>query len=613
MSERPFILRLIIPFAIMIVIVIGVCGAVIYWAGQRTVLMQQIQDLDRLTLLVRERVPDMSAGLSAQQQAEIHALAQLLGTRITLIAGNGEVLLDSSADRELMENHNSRSEVIQARREGIGDALRRSDTTHERTVYVAELLDRARPDGVVIRLSYPKRVWAELGLPVWAIVVAATVTAATLMACLAVILQRRWIGPVRELAAAADQMAAGRWQTRVEPAGADQVQFLASRFNVMAAQAEKQLAELNHQRADLQSLVDSLPDPILLSDPQRRIVVINAPAARLLQLKPAQAVGRKIVEVVNEEAILSVLETVPPAESRNSAAVMREIRLQRGGQHVTYQAVATRAKAGGVLLVLRNVSAMAAAVQMKTDFVANASHELRTPIAAIKVAFETLRDVYEEDPQQTSRCITIIDGHLRRLEEMLSDLLDLSRVENPDLKPQITPVHVPDLISHLRQTLGSMARQKGVELRFAIENWEGNRPFNSDPRLLNLILKNLVENSIKFTPPQGTVSVAFARSADAAQPARTLLEIRDTGIGIPPEHQQRVFERFYQVDPARSGAAGRGTGLGLAIVKHAVHALGGSVELDSAPGQGTTVTCTLPDLPTSTADDPQAAHAALEA
>jgi two-component system phosphate regulon sensor histidine kinase PhoR len=267
------------------------------------------------------------------------------------------------------------------------------------------------------------------------------------------------------------------------------------------------------------------------------------------------------------------------------------VRLNRNGQQLTYLTLAARVRGGGVLMVLRNVSDMASAVQMKTDFVANASHELRTPIGAIKLAFETLQDVYKEDPQQTERCITIISGHLRRLEEMLNDLLDLSHVESPDLKPHFAAVRVDELFTMVRSTMSAMARQKSVELSF---RREPNAPesFESDRRLLNLVLRNLVENGIKFTPPGGRVSVSVAGSAD--RDGSIVLRVADTGVGIPPEHLERVFERFYQVDAARSGTTGRGTGLGLANVKHAINALGGSVKLQSTVNVGTTVTCRLP-------------------
>jgi two-component system phosphate regulon sensor histidine kinase PhoR len=234
---------------------------------------------------------------------------------------------------------------------------------------------------------------------------------------------------------------------------------------------------------------------------------------------------------------------------------------------------------------------------MKTDFVANASHELRTPIAAIKIAFETLREVYAEDPQQTDRCVQIIAGHMGRLEDLLRDLLDLSRVESTETKPYYRETRSGDVFALVRSSLGPMARQKGVELRTG-----DVRPvtFQTDERLLNLVLKNLVENSIKFTPPGGSVTVSIepegldGDGAAAAGPRQVVVRVTDTGIGIPPEHLDRVFERFYQVNASRTSSAGRGTGLGLAIVKHAAAAMGGTVQLESEVGKGTTVTCVLP-------------------
>ena len=197
--------------------------------------------------------------------------------------------------------------------------------------------------------------------------------------------------------------------------------------------------------------------------------------------------------------------------------------------------------------------------------------------------------MYREDPGQADRCMRIIDGHMQRLEEMLADLMELSRVESPELKPHLRETSAEELFALVRTSLGPMARQKGLELKFA--GADGARVV-SDERLLNLVVKNLVENSIKFTPAGGAVTVSVDVGRDGAGEA--VIAVTDTGIGIPPEHLDRVFERFYQVDAARSGSAGRGTGLGLAIVKHAVAALGGTVRIESTVGKGTTVTCVLP-------------------
>jgi two-component system phosphate regulon sensor histidine kinase PhoR len=588
MTPRPFLARLILPFALAMVLIVVVCGAVIYWSGERAQRQQQIQELDRLTALVRQWVPAGGA-ITDADRTRLTDSANVLGTRITLIDGAGQVLLETDASPRQMENHNDRPEVIEARRQVAGSVVRFSDTLGENAVYVARLVDPARPDGLVLRLSYPQHAWARIGTSAWAVVFGAAVSALLLTSLLWVLLQRQWITPVRRLAAAAERMAAGQWGQRVAPEGADDVQFFSAKLNHVAAQAERQLSDLRHQRADLRALVDTLPDPILVIDPDRRVRLINPPAAALLEVEPERALGEKVVSVVGDEAVLNLVDAA--MEESAGPSVESQIRLNRGGHGLTYHAVAVRTAGGGVVLVLRDVSALASTLQMKTDFVANASHELRTPIAAIKIAFETLGDVYRDDPAQADRCVRIIAGHMKRLEEMLRDLMDLSRVESADLKPEVREVKGSDLFALVRASLGPMAREKGVELRSA-DGGDG-RPHGrlfTDERLLNLVIKNLVENSIKFTPSGGAVTMSVARGAGAD----AVISVSDTGIGIPPEHIDRVFERFYQVDAARSGSAGRGTGLGLAIVKHAVAALGGTVRVESTVGKGTTVTCVLP-------------------
>jgi PAS domain S-box-containing protein len=490
--------------------IVAVCAAAVYWADQRAVHAEQVRQLDNLTALVRPWVAVDNETLDAARQTQLRTAAEALRTRVTLIDGSGHVLLRHAqrAARDGKPQRPARGD------RGAARPLRQptfapARTIREGSVYVAQLLDPNQPNGTVIRLSYPQRYWADLRTPAWTVLTAGVVCALLATAVLAGMLLRQWISPVRALASAAERMAAGEWDVRAEPRGAEDLRHFSGRLNVVAAQAQKQLADLRDQRADLAALVDTLPDPFLVTDAHRRILLMNAPAAALLQLTAEQAMGRTIDAVVNEAAILELFER---AEERPRPELApSEIRLTRDGQRLVYQAMVTPTAARGVLLVLRDVSALSNAVQMKADFVANASHELRTPIAAIKIAFETLREVYQEDVAQSERCIGIIDEHMRRLEEMLRDLLDLSRVESPDLKPHLADVQTADLFALLRATMGPVARQKGVELNFA----DGQMSLVSDERLLNLVLKNLVENSIKFTPPAGACPYRWDRTADA--------------------------------------------------------------------------------------------------
>lgn len=466
---------------------------------------------------------------------------------------------------------------------------------------------------------------------------------------------------IRELRETAEAFKRGDWRERadVKPSALEEVRRLGELVNDTAEQTLRQLKDLSRQKGDLEALVDSLPDPLILADTRRKVIRINKPAARLLGISRERALGQGLEAAVTDPAVLAIFDqaaaTEQGARGEDGAPALplkRELRLIRAGKRLAFQAVATKTAAGGVLVVLRDVTTMDQALRMKTDFVANAGHELRTPIAAIKAAFETLQEIVTEHGEQLSepehkaadRCLSIIAGQLQRLEEMLRDLLDLSRVESSDVRPTLEEMSVADVARDLRQSLGAMASERQIKLELpdeatsaqlaASQRDAGPRAdgapsramdvapdetatsdlrFTSDRRLLMLALKNLVENAIKYTPAGGAVRVemhsspaaapqsagAGPRDRDAsAEPCELAVRISDTGIGIPPEHLDRVFERFYQIDPARSGTnprvSGRGTGLGLSIVKHAISALGGSVSVQSKLGEGSTFEVRLP-------------------
>jgi two-component system phosphate regulon sensor histidine kinase PhoR len=239
---------------------------------------------------------------------------------------------------------------------------------------------------------------------------------------------------------------------------------------------------------------------------------------------------------------------------------------------------------------------------MKTDFASNASHELRTPLASIRAAVDTIKDSGVEDLETTRRCVEIISNHVLRMQLMVQDLLDLSRVEDTRALVRSDRVDLQLVCDALASSYATQIAHKKLDL--IIELAEDARSFRGDERLLTLILKNLLDNSIKFTPQGRITSRSILRTAPVdgqpapadARPNQFVLEVADTGIGIPPEDQQRVFERFYTVNRSRGGAD-RGTGLGLSIVKHAVNALHGTVSLASELQVGTSVTCTFPLKP----------------
>lgn len=319
------------------------------------------------------------------------------------------------------------------------------------------------------------------------------------------------------------------------------------------------------------AMLDALPDAAMLLDERGGVALANAHALRVLSLGPLE--GRHAGEVFTRADLARAHEPGPP---RRWVARMRLADEERW-----IEATLGRVEPF-TLLTLRDVHDGEEASRVRTEFVANASHELRTPIAAIRAAIETLQSDAASDANTVSRLHAMVAGQVERLESLVRDLLDLASVERPDVPIRPMPLRLPDLEQSLREEFAGSCAERRLTLRF---DWaDGGSSITTDPRLLALALRNLIENAVRFAYEGTEILVAGTRSTD-----RWRIEVRDRGAGIPVAHQARVFERFYQVDPARAGGGARGSGLGLAIVRHAVRAMGGSVGLTSVWKEGTTV------------------------
>ncbi len=375
------------------------------------------------------------------------------------------------------------------------------------------------------------------------------------------------------------------------------------------------------QASSFRTLLEHLEHPLLILDAAGRVALANARASELLAAgaagwadflaQPAvaemlAAARRGVVPPRRQIRLsvaghprmvqLSVAPVRPAAEAAEFWARPRPgvpaprgaARARRGTSATRFPCVAPPEVFLGILLLMEDQTELLQSMQIKADFAANASHELRTPLASIRAAVETMRSSGLHDRAVAERCLGIIGGHVRRLQLLVQDLLDLSRTEDSRAILHLEPIDLAELRDAMLGLFGASAQEKHLELRFpsALDV----KTITADERLIILILKNLLDNSLKFTS-SGWVEVRWSRRGTA-----TVLQVRDTGCGIPPEDIGRVFERFYTVNRSRGGAD-RGTGLGLAIVKHAVAALGGVVELESTPGVGTTVRCVWPVPP----------------
>jgi two-component system phosphate regulon sensor histidine kinase PhoR len=337
---------------------------------------------------------------------------------------------------------------------------------------------------------------------------------------------------------------------------------------------------------ELNELVEAIGDPVIAISPEGVVLLANSRASSLLG-NSMPMTGRHVEEVVTKAELLDRLSL-----GRQGERWRGSVRLPTHDGvkvcEVSIVPLSTQSPAG-VVATIRDITELDGALQLKTDFVANASHELRTPIAAIKGAAETLT-LASDDEIMRNKLVGMIEAHVIRLENMVSDLLDLSKLESESMAIESKPVSLTDLAAELTQLLYELSKARNVEIEFDID--PATETICTDKRLLVLIIKNLIENGAKFTAEGTAVSVKAIRIAgtDSCQ-----IRVQDRGPGIPLSQQQRIFERFYQVDPSRSGAQ-RGTGLGLAIVKHAVRLLDSEIDVESVWHQGTTMVVTLPGV-----------------
>ncbi|MBL8763326.1 MAG: PAS domain-containing protein [Phycisphaerae bacterium] len=385
--------------------------------------------------------------------------------------------------------------------------------------------------------------------------------------------------------------------------GADGLDELRGAIDRVGDRFAAQVKEAAKRGRNLESLIEALPEPVIATDSRDRVLFNNGAAERMLGRGVGELTGRPIAELFTRREILTL-----HADARVGRGGDARARLTTPRGSRVYQVTASPVPAAwgegvfGAVLVLRDVTELAEAVQVKSDFAANASHELRTPVATIRGAAETLLDGAMDDPPMRDRLVRMVASNAARLENLIRDLMDLSRLEASDRASDGATIDFSELGAGLTELLGSSWAERKLRVRF---EWDPSAAgLVCDARLLSLVLRNLLENAIRFAHEGTEIVVRAARfEASGGGSVGVRFEVTDRGQGIPLHQQHRVFERFFQGDSSRAGPGGsagttpRGTGLGLAIVKHAVTAMGGTVSLESVLGEGTTVRFEIPVEP----------------
>ncbi|THJ17364.1 MAG: cell wall metabolism sensor histidine kinase WalK [Nitrospira sp. CG24B] len=525
-------------------------------------------------------------------------LGNRASARVTLVAADGTVLADSTArdaDVPAIENDKSRPEIQQALSTGHGEDIRPSHTTGERTMYRAVLLHQppnAAP--IAVRVGLPMviadREISELKQRLFLALGVAFLVALMLSVWLAHSITR----PLSDIASAARQLSSGHQTIPIRTTAQDEVGILATTLNDMASQLHAKIDELSEDRAQLLAVLTSMVEGVMVLDYRGHVLQINPALERMFGISRVEARGRPCAELFRHQQLNDLVTTI----LRSPAPYEDEIVLPLTGRCLQIEA----SPAGGereseacIVLVFHDITELRRLEKIRKDFVANVSHELRTPLTSIKGYVEALLDGAKDDPVASMKFLEIILKQSDRLNLIIEDLLELSKIESGRVSLKEEPLELRSVVDRTLSMIKPIADKKRHRLVTSVDS--SLSPVAGDEGRLVQVLTNLLDNAIKYTPEGGTITVGatLAPSIGNAEPPAGAIEltVTDTGIGIPEEDRPRVFERFYRVDKARSRELG-GTGLGLAIVKHIVEGHGGQVWVEANHPQGSRFVVRLP-------------------
>jgi two-component system phosphate regulon sensor histidine kinase PhoR len=587
-GKRRLIWHIFPPFLVIIIIALV---AVIFYASisiKHFFVNQTRDDLQARALLIQEQIFDLLEPLNENAIDHFCKTAgQQASTRITIILPNGKVVGDSEADPSTMDNHVDRPEFIRAITETVGSSMRYSRTLDHNYMYVGIGVKKDHELLAVIRTSMPIDV---LGLTIKKIqgrIILGGLIITILAALVSLFISRRISQPIGKLKKVANCFSQGDFHSRMPFSSIEEIGDLYEAIKSMAQELHKRIQTIMSQGNQIEAILSSMVEGVIAVNLEERVIRMNHAAASILACDASQAHGRSVQEIIRnslfQDFVKKTLSSKKPVEEDFGMFAGEE---RFVNAHGTLLRDAEDHQIGA-LIVLNDITRLRRLENIRKEFVANVSHEIKTPITAIKGFIETLNDGKVKERQDTKRFLEIIEKHAKRLEAIIEDLLSLSKIEKDTETQGIqiikSPIH--QVLKTAIQVCETKAKAK--EINMAID-CEQELSAKINPPLLEQAVVNLIDNAVKYSGPNRTVRVRGSQDDQAV-----MISVIDEGRGIEKEHLPRLFERFYRVDKARSRQMG-GTGLGLAIVKHIAQAHGGHVSVESTPGKGSVFTIHLP-------------------
>ena len=574
----------------LLIILISVVG--VGWYGSQSIrkfhLNQVAEDLKSRAHLIEKQI---STNLTNQNFKEVDDFCKQIvaasSTRITVILPNGEVIADSDEIPSRMKNHADRPEFQNALERGSGNSLRFSETLGKKMMYLAIPIKQEDKILAVIRTSVPVTAIDEALKSIYKKLFWAGLIVAVCAAVISLAISKKISRPVEQMTEVAKNFASGELDLRLSIPNAAELADLAKALNEMAQQLNTRINTITEERSQIQAILSSMIEGVLAVDSDEHIVSCNKAAAELLGIDADKSHGLSVEEAIRNPQLQQYMKnTIENKQATETECFV----LNDGGRFLQLYGSALTDNKGnnsGAVLVLHDITRTRQLEEVRRDFVANVSHELKTPVTSIKGFVETLLDGAVNDPQETRRFLKIIAKHSDRLNAIIEDLLSLSRLEEDSKKRRLSfeETSLKSAIVSAIELAKLKADQKHITIELLCEK-EITAKINA--ALIEQAVLNLVDNAIKYSQDKSTIKVIAQKGEN-----EIVVKVSDFGCGIEKEHLERIFERFYVVDKGRSRKLG-GTGLGLSIVKHIAGVHGGYVKVDSTVGTGSTFEIHLP-------------------
>lgn len=575
-------------FTFIIILCMTLTGLLSHSLIKQSYLQGVEKNLSDSGIFIRDYYLVKESQHSLELENTLTEMSKDLQMRITLIDGKGKVLFDSEADAETMENHADREEVIKALAGGTGISKRYSKTKQIDMFYMALPIDKSGQSARVIRLAVPLEEIEKYNMQLIYNILIAVIIGTFFSMIIGYRLISSILLPIKDLKLIAGKVAQGQYNEKVLITNNDELGDLARTFNYMTEELTKNMKEINAQNSKMNAILTSLVSVVIAVDREMRVMFMNREAEKLFGISEGEAQGRYVLEVFRNSAVLDQVKELLRAREHVKTEIEIFDRTQRI-YHVYANPIldfTSNPENIGVVMLFQDVTDIRRLENMRKDFVANVSHELKTPLTSIKGFVETLKNGAVDNPVVRDRFLDIIEVEAMRLTHLINDLLVLSDIEKRNDNGFKEAISMNRVTEEVIIMLNDSASKKHIALEF---NFDAHLPaLLGNPNWMKQMMLNLVDNSIKYTQEGGKVQISLVNKG-----SYMLIKIKDNGIGIAQEHIERLFERFYRVDKARSRNVG-GTGLGLAIVKHIVLSFNGEIEVKSELDEGTEFNIKIP-------------------